>query len=95
MPVLIPTLIPQLHFINTAALVVIYMSREPGSHALSAVVIGDVRVAPQLQVLQHVGVSGRSDPVLRGDVRHQLVGGSPDQRHRSGTVHLRQLQEAR
>lgn len=46
------------------------MSRVPGSHALSAVVIGDVRVAPQLQVLQHVGVSGWSDPVLRGDVRH-------------------------
>ena len=52
-------------------------------------------MASQLQILQHVGVSGRSGPVLRGDVRHQLVGGSAHQRHRAGAVHLRQLQEAR
>ncbi|KAL0149758.1 hypothetical protein M9458_054948, partial [Cirrhinus mrigala] len=49
----------------------------------------------ELQVLQHVGVSGRGDPVLCGHVHHQLVGGSPDQRHRLIPLHLRQLQETR
>lgn len=52
-------------------------------------------MASQLQILQHVGVPRRSHPVLRGDVCHQLVGGAHDQRHRSGALHLRQLQEAR
>lgn len=56
--------------------------------------MADARVAPQLQILQHVGFPGRSHTVLRGDVCHQLVGGAPHQRHRSGPLYLRQLQEA-
>lgn len=53
------------------------------------------RMEAELQVLQHVGVSGRGDPVLCGHVHHQLVGGPPDQRHRLIPLHLRQLQETR
>lgn len=52
-------------------------------------------MAPQLQVLQHVGVPGRSRAVLRGHVRHQLVGSLDDRRHCSGPLHLCELQEAR
>ncbi len=53
------------------------------------------RVASQLQILQHVGFSCWSYTMLCGDVRHQLVGCSPDQCHCSGSFYLRQLQEAR
>lgn len=53
------------------------------------------RLASQLQVLQHVGFPGRRRPLLRGHVCHQLVGRPLHQRHRPGSLHLRQLQEAR
>lgn len=54
----------------------------------------DRRVAPKLQVLQHVGVACGCDPLLRGHVRHQLVGRAGHSAHRPRPLHLRLLQEA-
>lgn len=54
----------------------------------------DHRVAPKLQVLQHVGVACGCDPLLRGHVRHQLVGRAGHSAHRPRPLHLRLLQEA-
>lgn len=51
------------------------------------------RVAPKLQVLQHVGVAGWCDSLLRSDVCHQLVGSSGHSAHRPCPLHLRLLQE--
>ena len=53
------------------------------------------RVASQLQVLQQVGVAGGRCAVLCRHVCDQLVGGPGYQRHRPGSVRLRQLQETR
>lgn len=68
-------------------------SCERGSFCL--ILVSHHRVAPQLQVLQHVGVSCWGDPVLCGNVCHQLVGSSGHSAHRPRSLHLRQLQETR
>lgn len=49
------------------------------------------RVAPKLQVLQHVGVACGGDPVLRCHVCHQLVGRSGHSAHRPRPLYLRLL----